>query len=115
MASATLTAVSVRLVATVAALLGGAAWVANYFVDVDLLPWTGAVLLGLAAAAVGSSLVRHPGIKIVSALGALLLAGSVFWLVYDSVSDPAVVHLVAGGLATLLVAVSLLRRPAGNH
>jgi hypothetical protein len=107
--------VSVRPVATAAALVGGIAWVANYFVDNDVLVWAGAVLLAVAVAAAGASLVRHPGIKVIAAVGALLLVGSVFSLVRES-ADDAVVHLVAGGLATLLVAVTYARRPHhGNH
>ncbi len=106
---------SVRLVATAAALVGGIAWVANYFLDLDVLVWAGGVLLAVAVAAVGASMVKHPGIKVIAVVGALLLAGSVYSLILES-ADGDVVHLVAGGLATLLVAVAYARRPhSGNH
>ena len=106
---------SVRLVATAAALLGGVCWVAHYFVDQAALLWTGGVLLAVATAALGASLVRHPGIKVVAAVGAVLLAASVVELMRGA-ADDLVVELVVGGAATLLVALSLVRRPArGNH
>ncbi len=113
--SARLTAVSVRLVATAAALMGGVCWVAHYFVDQTALLWAGGVLLAVATAAVGASLVRHPGIKVIAALGAVLLAGSVVELLRGA-ADDLLVELLVGGAAALLVAVSLVRRPArGNH
>ncbi len=116
MASATLTAVSVRALAAVAALLGGVAWVAFYFLDVEPLPWVGGILLLVATAAVGASLVRHPAIKVVAGLGAVLLAASVFSLPYNAVDDGTVVMLVTGGLAALLVAVHVVRDiSGGNH
>ncbi len=106
---------SVRLVATASALVGGACWVARYFVDVDALAWAGAVLLAVAAAAVGASLVRHPGIKVIAAVGALLLGASVVELLRQAVGN-ALGQLLVGGAAALLVAVSVVRRPpGGNH
>ncbi len=88
--SARLTAVSVRLVATAAALLGGVCWVAHYFVDQDGAALTPVrVLLAVATAAVGASLVRHPGIKVIAAVGAVLLAASVVELARGAADDLA--------------------------
>lgn len=101
---------SLRIVAMAAALVGGVSWVANMFIDLAPLLWAGYALLGVALAAVGSSLVRQLWLKTIAAVGTVGLTGSVVELARDA-TDDRLLEGVLGGVATLLVALSLLHRP----
>ncbi|MDO9455327.1 hypothetical protein [Nocardioides sp.] len=111
-----------RVVALGAALAGGVCLVAHLFLDVDVLSWLGLGLLGVAAAAVGAGLVRARWLAVVTATGAIALAWAVLELAHDLAPDRAV-EAAVGGLASLCVAVAMLRRPdpagqagrPGNH
>ncbi len=97
-----------------AALLGGASWVAHYFVVEPALSWAGAALLTIALAAVGVGLVRQLWLKLIAAAGAVLLAWSVIELAREAGNDD-LVQLVAGGIATLLVAIAVMRGSGTHH
>lgn len=101
---------AVRTLILTAALLGGASWVANLYVDAAALSVVGAVLLGLAVLLVGARLAGRAWLRVVAAAGALLLAWSVLGLVRDGVADD-LLEAVVGGAASLLVAIAVARGP----
>ena len=109
-----------RVGAMGAALGGGVCLVANLWVDLTALTWTGLALLGVAVVVVGASLVRRPWLAVVAAAGSVTLAASVLDVARSGAPDREV-DAVVGGLATLCVAVAMLRGPAaprprpGNH
>ncbi|WP_148611690.1 hypothetical protein [Nocardioides rubriscoriae] len=105
-----------------AALVGGVCLVANLFVDADLLSVVGLVLVSVAVAVAGAGLVRAWWLTIVCGAGSVALALAVLAVLRDAAPDREV-DAVLGGVATLCVAVALLRRPRpevavarpGNH
>ena len=97
-----------RVVALGAALTGGVALVAHLFVDVDVLTWIGLGLLGIAVAVVGVGLTRTWWLAVVTGLGAPALGWAVLEVARDAAPDREV-EAVLGGLATLCVAVAVLR------
>ncbi|MEO9324270.1 hypothetical protein ABFT23_12325 [Nocardioides sp. C4-1] len=116
-----------RLVALGSALAGGMCLVANLFVDVEALSWVGLGLVGLAVLVAGARLVRAPWLAVVSGVGSLALAWALLETLRDEVPSSArEVEAIAGGVATLGVALAVLRRTpatpgtggaarAGNH
>jgi hypothetical protein len=101
----------VRFVALGAALAGGVCLVAHLFVGPDPLAWVGLALLGVAVAVVGGSLVRQPWLVLVTAAGSVGLA----WASLEAlraVAPDRELEGVVGGLATLCVAVAMLRPAA---
>lgn len=111
-----------RVVALGAALVGGVALVVTLFVDADALTWVGLGLLAVAIAVVGAGLVRAWWLMLVTAAGAVALGWALLETARDLAPDREV-DAVVGGIATLCVAVAVLRgsrRPAraerpGNH
>ncbi|MCW2815788.1 MAG: hypothetical protein JWN84_3243 [Nocardioides sp.] len=104
----------VRVVALGAALVGGVGLVAHLFVDAGVLWWTGLALLGVAVAVVGAGLARVPWLAAITAAGAVVLAWAVLETARNAVPDPQL-GAVVGGIATLVVAVTVLRRPPAGH
>lgn len=102
-----------RVLGLGAALVGGICLVANRFVDVDPLSWLGSALLAVAVLVAGAGLARAWWLTVVTGLGAVALAWALLEVAYDAAADRDV-EAVAGGLATLCVAVAVLRpaRPA---
>lgn len=101
---------SLRGVAMGTALVGGTCWVANLFVDEPALSVTGLVLVLVAVAAVGAGLVRKAWVGVVSASGSAALTWSVIELLRGS-ADDRTLEAVLGGVATVLVALAVVRRP----
>lgn len=97
-----------RVVALGAALAGGVGLVAHLFVDSGVLWWTGFALLAVAVAVVGAGLARVPWLAAVTAVGAVVLSWAVLETARDAFPDPQL-GAVVGGLATLAVAVAVLR------
>ncbi|WP_345455425.1 hypothetical protein [Nocardioides marinquilinus] len=106
-----------RALTTTSALVGGVLLVVHLFVVADWLSWTGLGLVGLAVALAASRLGRAPWLSLVCAAGALGLA----WAVLETgreLGPDREVEAVVGGLATLAVAVAVMRTPVrrpGNH
>ena len=110
-----------RRTAQVCGLVGGAAWVAIYFLDADsglakALLWGGGVLLTVALFAIGMMLVKSDvmPLRVFVALALPTLVWGVFALVRDSVSNDELVDAVFGALVGLLSFV-LLVRPSTAH
>ena len=99
-----------RILALGGALVGGVALVTHLFVDVDALTWAGLALVGLAVAVVGAGLARAWWLALVTGLGAAALAWTVLEVAREAVPERDV-EAVVGGLATLCVAVAVLRSP----
>ena len=86
------------------------------------LAWVGLGLLAVAVAVVGAGLVRESWLTVVSAAGSVALSWAVLEVLRDVAPDREL-EAVVGGLATLCVAVAMMRRatPAvpverpGNH
>jgi hypothetical protein len=98
----------VGVVASGAALVGGVALVAHLFVGVAALAWVGLGLVGIAVAVLGAGLARAWWLALLTGLGALALGWALLEVVRDVASDREV-DAVVGGLATLGVAVAVLR------
>jgi hypothetical protein len=111
--------VGLRTYAGTTGLLGGAAWVARYFVPEDAVWWAGLALLGLACAATGAALVSSSAIalRMFVAVAFPALAASVWWVVRDGTSDIEMVDAMFGAVAALaaLGALSGSRGMAGQH
>lgn len=112
---------SLRVVAAFTGVLGGGCWAARLFVEEDVLPWVGLVLLVISLAAAGASLVSSSAtwLRLVVAVALPALAWSVLELFRESL-DPVRVDAVAGAVVALLGVVTLVRRPTrsrhrGNH
>jgi len=110
-----------RRTAQVCGLVGGAAWVAHYFLDTDsalatALLWGGGVLLTVALFAIGMMLVKGDvlPLRVFVALALPTLVWGVFALVRDSVSNEQLVDAVFGAFVGLL-SVVLLVRPSTAH
>ena len=97
-----------RALALGSALAGGVFLVGNLFVDADALTWIGLALLAVAVAVVGAGLARAAWLAAVTAVGSVALAAAVLEVGREIAPDRTV-EAVAGGLATLCVAVALLR------
>lgn len=107
-----------RRTAQICGLVGGAAWVALYFLDADTalvkaLLWGGGVLLTIALVAIGMMLVKGDVmlLRVFVALALPTLVWGVFALVRDSVSNEELVDAVFGAFVGLL-SVALLARPS---
>lgn len=98
-----------RVVATVAGLVGGLCWVGAFWVDA--LAVVGAVLLAVAVLGAGAGLVsRSAGwLRVLVAVCFLALVASVVQVLRDNV-DPEGVLAVVGGAAAVVAVVALLRR-----
>ncbi len=108
-----------RQVTLAAALLGGVLLVANLFVDADALAWAGLALVGLAVAALGARLVEQPWLAVITAAGSVALGWAVLAVLNEAV-DGRQLDAAVGGVATLGVAVAVMRSPTardrpGNH
>lgn len=107
-----------RVPAAVAGLLGGLCWVGAYVADaaeagaglIDGLTWAGLVLLVGATLAAGASLVSRSAVwlRVIVAVGFVLLAGSVLEVMRDG-GDPVIVDAVFGAGAAVVAAVVLAR------
>ena len=107
-----------RRTAQICGLVGGAAWVALYFLDADTalakaLLWGGGVLVTIALVAIGMMLVKGDVmlLRVFVALALPTLVWGVFALVRDSVSNEELVDAVFGAFVGLL-SVALLARPS---
>ena len=121
-----------RTYARAAGLLGGLSWVARFVLDLngsgagtpsDLLQWVGLVLLAVALAALGVSLVSRSALwlRVIVGVAFPLLVWSVLEVLHPG-SEPAAVDGVFGALVAVVAAAGLLRsRPprrrtkAGAH
>lgn len=109
----------VRRVPALAGLVGGLAWIVAALVGsgtpADVLVWAGAVLLAVAALAAGAGLVgAATWLRVIVAVGFLLLSASVVAVLLDSAGDRGV-HAVLGALAALAAVLVLGRlRTAGD-
>jgi len=106
-----------RRTAQVCGLVGGAAWVATYFLDADAgltraLLLGGGVLLTVALFAIGLMLVKSDFLllRVFVALALPTLVWGVFALVRDSVSDEQLVDAAFGAFVALLCLAILVRR-----
>jgi uncharacterized membrane protein (UPF0136 family) len=106
--------VSLRRAAQVAGLLGGAAWVAAYFLPDDgtadglLLP-IGAVLLTFALFALGLMTVRSDFLALRVFVGIALptLVWGVFGIIHGSASDPGIIDALFGAAVGIVAGVRL--------
>lgn len=98
-----------RTYAGTTGLLGGVAWVVQYFATHDALWWAGLALLGLASMAAGAALVSSSAIALRAfvAVAFPALVASVWWVVRDGTSDAEVVDAVCGAAAALASLVAL--------
>lgn len=103
----------VKVVALDAALVGGVCLVAHLFVDVALLTAVGLVLVGVAVLVVGAGLARARWLTLVTGAGAVALAWAVLEMARELAPDRDV-EAVVGGLATLCVAIAVLRPGPGS-
>ena len=121
-----------RTYARAAGLLGGLSWVVRLVLDLngsgsgtpsDLLRWAGLVLLAVALAALGASLVSRSALwlRVIVGVAFPLLVWSVLEVLHPA-GDPEAVDGVFGALAAVVAAVGLLRSrpprrrtPAGAH
>lgn len=108
-----------HVLARVAGLLGGLAWLARLGLDLagslddavsDALLWGGAALLAVAVLDVGLGLVpRAPGwLRAVVAIGSVALAGSLVAVLHGD-GDGVVVDGVVGAVAVVVLGLRLLR------
>jgi uncharacterized membrane protein HdeD (DUF308 family) len=111
-----------RWTAQVCGLVGGAAWVAKYFLEADAhltqaLLWAGGVLLTVAHLAIGMMLVRSDFLllRVFVALALPTLVWGVYALVRDSVSDEQLVDATFGAFVALLSLLVLVRRSAASR
>jgi hypothetical protein len=104
-----------RAFACVAGIVGGACWLVRALLDggaADALWYAGLVLLGVAILLAGLSLVAKSPVwlRAIVGFGSVALAGSVLFTV-RSEGDADVVDAIAGGIALVVSAVLLVRRP----
>ncbi len=99
-----------------AALLGGICLVAHLFADAATLMGAGLALLAVAAALVGAGIVRQPWLAVITAGGSVALGWAVLEVARELAPDREA-EAVLGGLASLCVAIGVMRRPPrrGNH
>ena len=113
-----------RALACATAVLGGACWVANFFVGEDVLSLAGLVLLGIAVLLLGlTSVPKAPvWLQAIVALGSLGLFAAVTSTLQSSLPDDAV-QLGLGIAAIVVFGYLWLKRPrtkrspkhAGSH
>ncbi|MCD4526535.1 hypothetical protein [Nocardioides sp. cx-173] len=109
------------LVARVAGVLGGLAWVVRHVADVEALRWPGLILLAVALAAYGAGLVSRSAtwLRAIVALCLPLLVWSVVEVAHGS-GDDSLVDAVTGAAVALvslagMVRARAARQPAGAH
>jgi hypothetical protein len=105
----------VRRAVQVCGLVGGAAWVAEYFLDggaETALLWVGAVFLTIALLGLGLMLVKSDvlPLRLFVALALPTLVWGVYGLIRDSVSNEQLVDAVFGALIGLASIVVVARR-----
>jgi ABC-type uncharacterized transport system permease subunit len=108
---------SLRSVATAFGLVGGLCWVVRAFADHEVLEWAGFILIGIAAAAVGATLVNSSALplRLFVAVAFPLLVWSVLELLRDANPDRTV-DAVFGAAAVVTAVVAFTRRPVrGQH
>jgi hypothetical protein len=112
----------VRRTVLVCGLVGGAAWLASYWLDADtsaakVLLWGGGVLLTLALLGIGMMLVKSDllPLRIFVGLALPTLVWGVFALVRDSVSDEQLADAVFGALVGLGSVLLLARRSTAGR
>jgi len=118
-AEASGTPLELRTTAQIAGLTGGTAWVLAYFlpggsVDRAVL-WVGAILLTVALCGLGLLLVRSDvlALRVFVALALPTLVWGVFGIIHGSISDPALVDAVFGGVVGLVSGLRLGHRDRG--
>jgi hypothetical protein len=101
-----------RALACATAILGGACWVVQYFVDQEVLYWVGLVLLGITAMFAGLlSVPKAPiWLQLIVGAGSVGLFAAVLTTLH-SAGDDTVVNLVLGALAIVVFAIVATRRP----
>jgi hypothetical protein len=101
-----------RALACATAILGGACWVVQYFVDQEVLYWIGLVLLGITAMFAGLlSVPKAPiWLQLIVGAGSVGLFAAVLTTLH-SAGDDTVVDLVLGALAIVVFAIVATRRP----
>ena len=99
-----------RALACAAALLGGACWVVRYVTDIEVLYWSGLVLLAVTALLAGLAAVPKAPVWLqgIVGIGSVGLFVSVT-LTLHSALDDATVDLVLGVLAILVFGYVALR------
>ncbi len=107
------------LVARVAGVLGGLAWVVRQAAGLEELRWPGLTLLGVALAAAGAGLVSSsaPWLRLVVAVCFPVLVWSVVEVLHGAAED-SLVDAVAGAAIALACLLAMARgsgRPAGSH
>ncbi|WP_193609737.1 hypothetical protein [Nocardioides lijunqiniae] len=107
------------LVARVAGVLGGLAWVVRHVAGVEELRWPGLVLLGVALAGAGAGLVSSSAawLRLLVAVCFPVLVWSVVEVLHGSAED-SLVDAAAGAAIALTCLVGVVRggrRPAGSH
>ncbi len=112
------TSVTLRSVATASGLVGGLCWLARLFSDHEVLGLAGLILLGIAAAAAGATLVSSSAVppRLFVAIAFPLLVWSVLVLLRDAGPDRPV-DGGFGAVAMVSAAVAWVRRPvsSGRH
>ncbi len=111
-----------RRTAQVCGLVGGAAWVATYFLDsggvlAKALLWGGGALLTVALFAIGMMLVKSDfmALRVFVAIALPTLVWGVFALVRDSVSNEQLVDAVFGAAIGLLSVLVLVGRSSAQR
>lgn len=107
-----------RALFSLAAILGGAVWIARFFLDGDLaeaLSWLGLGLVLLGAMGVGLQLVSKSPmpLRVVVAVGITALVWSVYAVVRGD-SDGRLLDLVLGVLVVLFALTQVGGRPRGG-
>jgi hypothetical protein len=113
--------VHLMLLARVAGVLGGLAWVVRHVGEVEELRWPGLALLAVALAAFGAGLVSRSAtwLRAIVAVCFPLLVWSVVEVAHGS-ADDSLVDAVAGGLVALVSLAGIgrvrgARQHAGSH
>jgi hypothetical protein len=107
------------LVARVAGVLGGLAWVVRHLADVEVLRLPGLVLLGLGLAAAAAGLVSSSAVwlRLIVAVCFPVLVWSVAEVLHGSAED-SLVDAAAGAAIALACVVGMVRAPrrhVGSH
>ncbi|RYP85235.1 hypothetical protein EKO23_13350 [Nocardioides guangzhouensis] len=101
-----------RALACATAILGGACWVVQYFVDQDILYWIGLGLLGITALLAGLASVPHAPIwlQLIVGAGSVGLFAAVLTTLH-SAADETTVNLALGAVAIVVFAIVAFRLP----
>jgi hypothetical protein len=107
-----------RSVATAFGLVGGFCWVVRVLVDQDVLAWAGLILLGVASAAAGATLVKSGAVPL--RLFVAVAFPALVWSVLELVRDAGPDRSIDGGFGAAAVVAALvawLRRApsSGRH